>query len=371
LPVAGWFHFSAVKRYLTFLARLELLNLTPGWPPLTIVVISPLFQSRKIYRVFLALLLFALLLGTGFPPALLTQARTMTQAETAYGLTLTVTGPAAVNTGDTFEIQALLDNPSPAGIFGYQFGLTWNSAAVAPVDPAPTLNPEFSLIAQNEITPGQFTVIASRQGDVPDLPGALTLLTWRFQALTPTGSDPARFELIAATLGQKDGTELPLEGNTPLAVLVVEPAPLRGSLAGTVQLEGRAPGSGGSITLLINELGLTAAPAPGGDFAFPDLNFGSYTLTASSPGFLRADCRVDHNGASTTLAGVTLLAGDLTDDAVIDVADATALGLAIGRSDLSIGADLNTDGAVNVLDLILLAVNFGQSAGSHPWLCQP
>jgi hypothetical protein len=34
-------------------------------------------------------------------------------------------------------------------------------------------------------------------------------------------------------------------------------------------------------------------------------------------------------------------------------------------------ADLNVDGTVNVLDLILLAVNFGQSAAAHPWLCQP
>lgn len=294
----------------------------------------------------------------------------MTQAETPYGLTLAVTGPAAVNTGDMFEIQVLLDNPSPAGVFGYQFGLTWNSAAVAPVDPMPTLSPEFPLIARNEITPGQFTVIASRQGDVPDLPGSLTLLTWRFQAIAPTGSDSARFDLTAATLGQKDGTELSLEAITPLAVTVIEPAPQRGALAGNVQLEGRASGSGSGITILINELGLAAAPAPGGDFAFADLDFGVYTLTASSPGFLKVSCQVNHKGEATTLAGVTLLAGDLTDDGLIDVADATALGLAIG-SGPGAAADLNVDGAVNVLDLILLGVNFGQSAAAHPWTCQP
>lgn len=295
----------------------------------------------------------------------------MAQAETPFGLTLAVAGPATVNVGDTFEIQVVFDNPSPAGVFGYQFGLTWNSAVVTPVEPAPTLSPEFPLIAQNEISDGQLAVAASRQGDVPDLPGSLTLLTWRFQAVAPTGVDSARFELAAPTLGQKDGTEVPLETVTNLAVMVVEPAPQRGSLLGHVQVEGRASGSQANINISISELGLTVAAAPGGDFTLADLDFGAYTLTASSPGFLRATCNVTHQSELTSLAGLTLLAGDLNDDGVIDVADAAALGLAIGNSDPGAAADLNGDGAVNVLDLILLAVNFGQSAAAHPWLCQP
>jgi hypothetical protein len=295
----------------------------------------------------------------------------MDQAETPFGLTLAIAGPAAVNVGDTFEIQVVLNNPSPAGIFGYQFGLTWNSAAVTPVEPSPTLSPEFPLIAQNEISNGQLAVAASRQGDVPDLPGSLTLLTWRFQAVAPTGFDSARFDLAAPTLGQKDGTEVPLEAVNNLAVMVAEPAPQRGSLFGQVQVEGRASGSQANINLLINELGLAVAAAPGGEFTFTDLDFGAYTLTASSPGFLRATCNLTHQSELTTLTGLTLLAGDLNDDGVIDVADAAALGLTIGSAGPGAVADLNVDGTVNVLDLILLAVNFGQSAAAHPWLCQP
>ncbi len=355
-----------------FFARLVVPDLTPGWLPLAVVAVKPtLSQPRKIYRVFFILLFLTLILGSWLRPAPATQAQTMAQAETPFGLTLAIAGPSTVNVGDTFEIQVIFDNPSPAGVFGYQFGLTWNSAAVTPVDPAPTLSPEFPLIAQNEISGEQFTVAASRQGDVPDLPGSLTLLTWRFQAVAPTGVDSARFDLVAPTLGQKDGTVLPLEAVTPLAVTVVEPTPQRGTLLGQVQVEGRAFGSQAHINILINESGLAVAAAPGGDFTFADLDFGAYTLTASSPGFLRATCNVTHQSELTTLAGLTLLAGDLNDDSVIDVADAAALGLAIGSAGPGAVADLNVDGTVNVLDLIPLAVNFGQSAAAHPWLCQP
>jgi hypothetical protein len=356
----------------SFFARLAVPNLTPGWLPLTVVASSPtLSQRRKIYRRFFTLLFLALILVNWLRPAPVTQAQTTTQVEIPFGLTLAISGPASVNVGDTFEIQVVFNNPSPAGVFGYQFGLTWNNAAVTPVEPAPTLSPEFPLIAQNDVGSGQLAVAASRQGDVPDLPGSLTLLTWRFQAVASTAVDSARFELIAPTLGQKDGTELPLEAVTPLAVVVVEPAPQRGSLLGQVQVEGRAPGSQANINILINESGLAVAAAPGGEFTFADVDFGAYTLTASSPGFLRATCNVTHQSELTTLTSLTLLAGDFNDDGVIDVADAAALGLFIGSGGPGAVADLNVDGAVNVLDLILLAVNFGQSAAAQPWLCQP
>lgn len=404
--IAGLFWHTQVKGCLDFLARLAIPNLTSGWFPLTIAVTPPLPQPRKIdvspefcaqklwgaggtdytdkdlkksarsvfypvYRAFFVLLFFLLIFGNQIRPIPVTQARTLAQAVTPSGLTLAVIGPATANIGDIFEIQVVVNNPSPAGIFGYQFALTWNSTAVTPVDPTPTLSPEFPLIAQNEITGGQFNVAASRQGDVSDLPGSLTLLTWRFQAITPTSSNSANFDLATATLGQKDGTEIPLEAITNLAVMVVEPTPQRGSLAGNVQVESHAPGAQARVSILVNELGRTVTPTPGGDFTFADLDFGTYTLTASSPGFLRASCNsVKHNSQSTTLAGIILLAGDLNDDGVIDVADAAALGLAIGSGPGAV-ADLNVDGAVNVLDLILLAVNFGQSAVAYPWHCQP
>jgi hypothetical protein len=73
---------------------------------------------------------------------------------------------------------------------------------------------------------------------------------------------------------------------------------------------------------------------------------GTYTLIASSPGFLSATC-----GA-------------------VDMVDVVALGPAFGRPGPAEVADLNTDGLIDILDMILLAANYGQAATDNPWVCQ-
>lgn len=320
-------------------------------------------QLNKFCLVFGALVFLGMI---GTVPA--TQARSLLQAGSPI---LQVNGPAQVTVGDTFQIRVILDQPQPPGVFGYQFQLNWDSAVVAPVEASPTLDPQFPLIAQSQITPGQLMVAASRQGDVPDLTGSLTLLTWTFQA-NAAGSGSAPFDLSAVTLGQKDGTPLLIGDITGLTIQVVEPAQPRGILAGNVQLEGPAPINLAGSTLLIGGVSSTAATAANGDFAFTDLDFGLYTLTARRPGFLSATCtNINHNSSTTTLAPVILLAGDISGDDIIDITDAAALGQAIGANGAGAAADLNPDGTVNVLDLILLAVNFGQSAAARPWVCQP
>jgi hypothetical protein len=324
---------------------------------------TPLFsQLNRFYRA-LCVLVFLTVLAAA-PAA---QAEAMLQAGSA---TLQITGPAQVTVGETFEIQVILNQPQPPGVFGYQFRLNWDSAAVRPSAGSPTLSPDFPLIAQSQISDGQLLVAASRQGDVPDLTGSLTLLTWTFEAVAPTLS-PTPFNLTAVTLGQKDGAPLPIAAITPLTVQVIALAQPRGTLTGNIQLGGPVPVNLTGTTLLIEGLGSTATTSATGDFAFPDLDFGVYTLTARRPGFLSATCTgLNHNSETTTLALVTLLAGDITGDGMIDVIDAAALGRAIGGNGVGAVADLNQDGAVNVLDLILLAVNYGQSAAAHPWVCQ-
>jgi hypothetical protein len=47
-----------------------------------------------------------------------------------------------------------------------------------------------------------------------------------------------------------------------------------------------------------------------------------------------------------------------------------AIGLVFGSTAADEVADLNNDGEVDVLDLILMAANFGQTSTANPWVCQ-
>jgi hypothetical protein len=62
---------------------------------------------------------------------------------------------------------------------------------------------------------------------------------------------------------------------------------------------------------------------------------------------------------------VTLMAGDIDDNNVIDQFDAMTIGMNYNGS-TPVAADLNNDGVINVLDLELLAQNYRET-GPIAW----
>lgn len=85
---------------------------------------------------------------------------------------------------------------------------------------------------------------------------------------------------------------------------------------------------------------------------------GTYTVVASASGFLGAEgSAVVVAETTTTKAAVTLLAGDIDGNGVIDQFDAMTIGMSYNGADPA-AADLNNDGVINVLDLELLAANY-------------
>lgn len=93
---------------------------------------------------------------------------------------------------------------------------------------------------------------------------------------------------------------------------------------------------------------------------------GTYTVRATASGFLGAQ------GSTTLTAGntspiptISLLAGDIDGNNVIDQFDALTIGMSYNTATPS-EADLNNDGTINVLDLELLAKNY-RKTGPVPW----
>ena len=100
---------------------------------------------------------------------------------------------------------------------------------------------------------------------------------------------------------------------------------------------------------------------------------GQVTATASMPGFLTARRTgvTSTDGTRTSLGAVTLIAGDVSGDGVINAADLSAMGSAFNSSPPSAeAADINQDGIVDVYDLVWVGQNQGKS-GHTPWLPDP
>lgn len=106
-----------------------------------------------------------------------------------------------------------------------------------------------------------------------------------------------------------------------------------------------------------------------GNFSFTT-SAGQYLIRATAPGFLPAegDPQV-YSGITTQMETISLIAGDIDGNGVIDQFDALTIGMNYNSSDVPV-ADLNKDGIINVLDLEILAANY-RANGSLNWPVLP
>lgn len=155
--------------------------------------------------------------------------------------------------------------------------------------------------------------------------------------ITPTSETPVG--TITATL------ETPI--SSPTATALPD-----GTLTGNVQADKPV-----TVSLYNGATLVTSVSADeDGDFSLT-APAGSYTVVATASGFLRAEGSATIPG---TKPGVTLLAGDIDGNDVIDQFDALTIGMNYNSAAPS-AADLNDDGVINVLDLELLAANYRET----------
>ncbi len=107
----------------------------------------------------------------------------------------------------------------------------------------------------------------------------------------------------------------------------------------------------------------------GGNYTISGVSPGSHTLVIESPGYLKAEGTITVAG-STSIPAVTLIAGDVNGDGVINIDDYTdlvqAYGATSGSSHWNAAADFNRDGVINIDDYTDLVVNYGKSAAQIP-----
>jgi hypothetical protein len=165
-----------------------------------------------------------------------------------------------------------------------------------------------------------------------------------------------------------DDAANPLPEPTPTPT--VTPSPNEKALVGQVNLQGRASSQG--VTVIVDEGGSTpvnVTPDADGNFRVNNLTGDTnISVTADAPKYLSAVCTLPSvNNSETNLGSITLLSGDLNDDEAVDVLDMVIIGNNFGQTGSDLPTDQNQDGVVDIYDLILVGKNFGKT--TQIWSC--
>lgn len=157
-------------------------------------------------------------------------------------------------------------------------------------------------------------------------------------------------------------------------VMVVEPrddgdiTPIspRPSVTGIVNLERRDS----AVGVIVQLSGLpTAVTKSDGSYSIESVPPGTYTVQAYAPGYLVAERQGVQilPGHTISLPPLTLVGGDGNGDGRIDLLDLTLVARNYGLCPPPDGwADITQDGCVNLTDLVLVAQNYGRT-GPTPW----
>ncbi len=342
-------------------------------------------------------------------------------------ITLVFEGPDAVASGETFSVDVVAQEVPDPGLYGVQLEVNYDPALISASNLQ--VNPDLSFVVLSDAdnTTGKITLVASRQGEVPGLTGEVTLLT--FEATAAETSDTATFEFENVKIGDsganafdivtqsytvtigagptpepteeptpepteeptpepteeptpepteepppdptEEPTPAPAEEPRPEPTEEPTPEPTVAVVLGQVILAGRAGNDWSGATVSVDDSSQNATTDASGAFSIADVATGGHTsITADTSGYLSAVCTAPTVTASeTTLAAVTLVSGDITDDEMVDITDATAVGVSFGETGPVLAADITGDGLVDIFDVILVSVNFGKT-GPQEWVCQ-
>ena len=262
----------------------------------------------------------------------------------------TTAEPGSVKVGESSVVSVSLDNIPAEGYTSAEFTCTYDAAVVEVSSIVVTdLFGADSATAINGPANGSFIVaVAGSNGSRATADGtAFTFSAMGLQVGETTIACVAR-----VSKGDNVLTEVPSTSAT--LTVTDEVIVLEGTLTGQV-LAGKTV----TVSLYDDADALVTSVTAEADGTFSVMaSAGTYKVVATAAGFLSAEGSATLTAdATTTLSPVTLPAGDIDGNNVIDQFDAMTIGMSYNGSDPA-AADLNNDGVINVLDLELLAANY-------------
>lgn len=263
----------------------------------------------------------------------------------------------------SFIVAIAGSNGSKATTSGtvFTFSVTGLQVGQASVECKARVSRGDSLLTDLPSTAASLTVVGIVPTTTPiESPTPVETLT-PIDTVTPAGT------LTPVETVTPAGTSTPVQTATPTftATPIESPTPTPlpdGTLGGQVLASKPV-----TVSLYKADSTLAASVTANADGTFTlQAPVGTYTVIATASGFLSAQGSVTiGSGALSTLPVVSLLAGDIDNNNVIDQFDALTVGMSYNTATPA-AADLNNDGVINVLDLELLARNY-RDTGPVVW----
>jgi len=280
---------------------------------------------------------------------------TIREAGTPGGTSVSVdVNPSSVTVGESALVTVSLNNVPGGGLTSAEFTCTYDASLieVSAITDAGLFGSD-AAVAINGPASGAFIfAIAGSNGRKATTNGAV----FTFNALGLQIGEVTITCQARVSIGDQTLTELSPASDT-LSVVAQQ-----GTLAGTVHAYK-------PVTVSLYDAGstLVASATANQDGTFSlQAPAGAYTAVASVQGYLDAQGAATlTSGSTTTMPTITLPAGDIDGNDVIDQFDAMTIGMNYNGSTPA-AADLNNDGIINVLDLELLAANYRLS-GALVW----
>ena len=301
---------------------------------------------------------------------------------------LTVVSPLSVNVGASARVTLNLNNIPAEGYTSAEFTCTYDASVATASDIADAgLFGADAAMAINGPQNGTFIVAVAGSNDNKAV-GNGAAITFNLTGLHPG------WTLVTCTAHVSKGDNtlvtipftpaslavLPIAPSTPTATptpgqepaVTATPTSIASPTATSLPTEGMLTGQvfaskpvGVDLYNSDNTLAASVATNADGTFSLT-APAGTYTVVTTAAGFLSAQGSVALSvGFTNTMPTVSLPAGDIDNNNVIDQFDAMTIAMNYNIA-IPAAADLNNDGIINLLDLELLARNY-RKVGPLAW----
>ncbi len=276
---------------------------------------------------------------------------------------LTSITPSTIHVGDTSQLTISLNNVPAQGYAGTEFTCTYD----------PTLVDVSDISIGNLFGPDTVSGLFGPEN------GSFILALAGSNGRKASGSGTAfTFDAKGLRAGQTNieckarvsegQNALQSIGSLPSTMTIDDVSPTSTATSASVSITGQVLASKPATIQLYspdNSIVATSTTNPDGTFLIA-APIGTYTITASVEGFLGAQGSVTAaSGGTISMPVVSLIAGDIDGNGVIDQMDGLTIRMNYNNTTPT-AADLNNDGVINVLDLGILAENYGRS-GALLW----